>query len=729
MKSQRLKQFVPVRGINQTLIPTLGDAAVVANCRWHSMGGWIADIGFVPFWKTENNWTVNETILEKYFKEKVDACYQWKRQGTNDVYTFVEQGDKLYYMLGNKGQGGTYTGTFYENDIHVIDSNRTAPKQNEIGSQFINLGNHLLIINGRDRALLFSGDAKVRDFGFTTATPQIIPQDVNVNLKDNEYLDGGAALWFSQNQVYGLGNPAQNHLNVYKYKCTMVTDIGAESPLSSEQSVSWTISSASEDALVRYGVLVNLPIGQKGVVARRIYRTREATDNGSTYYFVAQVDENSSFVYADVIPDSALVDVAPLPTASSVITSNFKYGEVWDNRLWLATGSKIVYSDQGVFEQFGLFNYFDLGNLKGGDVTQIKAFYNNLIVMRETAVNIISFDAGTYNISTITESVGTTASNTVVVIPNLGVMFMNAQAVYILTGGLNGGASLEIQKVSAGIEQQLKRLNKPMIHKAIAAYSPREQEVWFHACTDDYTTPEFGFVMHLRPRPFQWSLRTDLDSPKSFILSSMSTTIDGYFMVGLNPNWTIDDDSETSGYGQLKIMANGRNWGQHAELAASGDENFTVTVTDYDRPISEWKSEWYGSNDQSVKTRFFAVELKVMSQGDTNFDFFYSVDYGYEENATSSQKQAKSETVFTTKEDAVFGPADQSITKSTFKVNDSVVTDQRLITLRYDVNTKLCDQFQFGIRSTDGTQWHLLSFNILSDAQALPVLNQSTRVQ
>ena len=67
MKSQRLKQFVPVRGINQTLIPTLGDASVVANCRWHSMGGWIADIGFVPFWKTENNWTVNETILEKYF--------------------------------------------------------------------------------------------------------------------------------------------------------------------------------------------------------------------------------------------------------------------------------------------------------------------------------------------------------------------------------------------------------------------------------------------------------------------------------------------------------------------------------------------------------------------------------------------------------------------------------------------------------------------------------------
>lgn len=728
MKSQRLKRFVPVRGVNRTLIPTLGDAFLVANCRWHAMGGWVSNIGFAPFWKVQDQWTVASNILENYFEKKVDACYQWKRQGTNDVYTIVEQGNRLYYMLGNKGQGGVYTGTFYTNDIVVLDDDRTAPKQNEIGSQFINLGNHLLIINGRDRARSFSGDKKVRDFGFTTATPQIIPQDVNTNLKDNGYLDGGAALWFGQDQIYGLGVPEKDHVNIYKYKCTMITDTGAESPLSSEQSISWMIDNSSTGAKVRYGVLVNLPTGQKGTVARRIYRTREVTDNGSTYYFVAQVDENSSFIYADVTPDTALVDVAPLTTASSVITSNFKYGEVWDNRLWLASGSKIVYSDQGVFEQFGLLNYFDLGNLKGGDVTQIKAFYNNLIVMRETAVNIISFDAGAYNISTITESVGTTASNTVVVIPNLGVVFMNAEAVYILTGGLNGGASLEIQKISGGIEQFLKRLNKPQIHKAIAAYSPREQEVWFHACTDEFLTPDFGFVLHLRPQPFQWSVRTDFESPKNFILSSMTTTLDGYFMVGVDPNWAITNGNETYGFGQLKIMSNGDNWGQHAELGTV-DDTSTVTITKYNRPISEWRSEWYGSNDQSVKTRFFAVELKLMSQGDTSFDFFYSVDYGYEETATSSQKQAKSETVFTTKEDAVFGQADRAVTKSTFKVNDSIVTDQRLITLRYDVNTKLCDQFQFGIRSTDGTEWHLLSFNILSDAQALPVLNQSTKVQ
>ena len=103
------------------------------------------------------------------------------------------------------------------------------------------------------------------------------------------------------------------------------------------------------------------------------------------------------------------------------------------------------------------------------------------------------------------------------------------------------------------------------------------------------------------------------------------------------------------------------------------------------------------------------------------------VDYSYVENATTSQKQAKSETVYTLQEDPVFGPTDRSITKVPFKINSSKLAEGRLITLRYDVNTQLCDQFQFGIKTTNDQQWHLVSFNLLSDAQAMPALNQSTR--
>ena len=93
-----------------------------------------------------------------------------------------------------------------------------------------------------------------------------------------------------------------------------------------------------------------------------------------------------------------------------------------------------------------------------------------------------------------------------------------------------------------------------------------------------------------------------------------------------------------------------------------------------------------------------------------------------------AHRSKQSETVYTLNEDSVFGPTDRTITKVPFKVNVSKLAEGRLITLRYDVNSELCDQFKFGIRTTSGQQWHLVSFNLLSDAVAMPALNQSTRV-
>ena len=732
MKPQRFKRFVPCGGINQVLMPLLGDANIISNCRYVSEGGWKANVGFESWWHIPSSFSIDVNI-QNYFTDKVDAVYQWKRQGTNDIYTFVEQGGKLYYILGNKGQGSTYTGNFFENDIVIIDTDRYIPKLGDVGSQFVNLGQHVLIINGRNRAILFSGDEVFRDFGFVINTPSADPLDVDVDYQTGEQLSGGAAIYFREKSQYGLGYIEKNSSGdvlettyTYNYKVTFITDLGAESPLSGKQGVSWTLPSSSP--AYRYGVVLDMPTGQSGVVARRIYRTKEIGLSGEVYYFVAQIDENSSRFYVDAMPDKFLVDQAPLLTDSTAITTNWKFGEVWDNRLWLAAGSRIIYSDKGIFEQFNALAYFDLGNQTGGDITQLVAFYNNLIVFRETAINIISFDTGGYNISTITNTLGTVASKAVVVIPQLGVVFINEQGVWILSGGLNGGASIKMEKISKPIDKLLRRVNNSMIHKAIAAYSYREKEVWLHLPTDDSTTPDFGVVLHLTPQRFMWSIRTDLEIPTNSYWSAMTTTVNGYFLLGNDPNWTIAVDAETNKLGALQVMTASSHWGQSGKVTALG-ETVNMTVTNTNHNGHQWESAWYNSNENSVKVRYFSIELRVMSYGDNGFDFFYGIDYSYTEIPTSTQKQAKSETVFTIKEDSVFGPADLSVTKVPFTVASSRISEGRLITLRYDVNTELCDQFKFGIRTTDEQQWHLLSFNILSDAVALPALNQSTQVQ
>tara|TARA_R100000005_G_scaffold94506_1_gene72741 strand:+ start:1606 stop:3786 length:2181 start_codon:yes stop_codon:yes gene_type:complete len=724
MKPQRFKRFVPCKGISQVLMPDIGDANTVNNCRYVSEGGWKANVGFESWWHAPASWTVTSAIVQKYFTDKVDAVYQWKRQGTNDIYTFIEQSGRLYYAIGNKGQGATYTGTFYENDLVTIDSDRYIPKLGDVGSQFVNLGQHLLIINGRDRAILFSGDQVYRDFGFVLQTPSCDPLDVATEYQNNQVLSGGAAVAYNKVSQYGLGDVTENVQYTYNYKMTMISDLGAESPLSAAQSVSWSIPNAQNK---RYGVALDLPIGQDGVVARRIYRTKEIATNGELYYFVSQLDENSSRFYIDAMPDRFLVDQAPSFIASTPITTDWKFGEVWDNRLWLAAGSRIIYSDKGIFEQFGALAYFDLGNQTGGDITQLVAFYNNLIVFRETAINIISFDTDSYNISTITNTLGTVASKAVVVIPQLGVVFINEQGVWMLSGGLNGGASISMQKISKPIDKLLRRVNRSMMHKAIAAYSYREKEVWMHLPTDDSTTPDFGFVLHLTPQNPMWSIRTDLETPSNSYWSAMTTTVNGYFLLGNDPNWTPALDATTKKFGPLQVMSSSSTWGQGCQISAYGD-NVTFAITDTAHNGHQWESAWYNSNENSVKVRYFSVELRIMSYGDNGFDFFYGIDYSYTESTTSTQKQAKSETVYTIKEDAVFGPADLSVTKVPFTVNSSKIAEGRLITLRYDVNTELCDQFKFGVRTTNSQQWHLLSFNILSDSVAMPALNQSTKV-
>jgi hypothetical protein len=252
MKSQRFRKFAPCGGVNQVLTPNLGDANSIFNCRYAEEDGWKATVGFESWWQFPTIFTIDDAIAQNYFRDKVDAVYQWKRQGTKDIYTFVEQSGRLYYMLGNKNGGD------FEADIVVVDSDRYIPKLGDIGSQFINLGQHLLIINGRDRALLFSGDQVWRDFGFVLQTPSCNPLDVDTDYQNNEVLTGGAAVFFGENSQYGLGRVTEDQQYTYNYKMTMISDLGAESPLSGTQSVSWSIPNAQGK---RYGVALDLPIG------------------------------------------------------------------------------------------------------------------------------------------------------------------------------------------------------------------------------------------------------------------------------------------------------------------------------------------------------------------------------------------------------------------------------------------------------------------------------------
>ena len=735
MKQAKIRKYINFGGIDKLLNSKVGDANEIINCRESRTGGWKANVGVESWWKFPATFISNSRTTQ-YFDSPVDSVYQWKRAGSSDVYTFIEQAGMLYYVLGNKGQRTTYAASTYVQDVTIIEEGRYVRKLSEVGTQYINLGSKLLIINGKDRAILFSGDKIWRDFGFTQAAgmPYAIP--VDPAYQQGVKLDGGTSIWFDDTTEMGLGL-ANTSKNNYGWKVSYISDTGSESPLSPIEYSGWQIPvTAPQIGLYRYAVFLEIPTGPDGTKARRIYRTKNIPTNGEQYFFVKQITENSSRLYVDYISDQFLINTAPEDLDSVTVPTDFEYGDVWDGRLWLARGTRLMYSERGKFEQFSGLNFFDTSNTDGGDITQVISYYNNLIVMRETAINVISTNNAGYSISTINNSIGTTASNSVILIPEVGVCFMNNDGIWSMKGGLDGGAWIAIAKVSHGIDKLLDGRNNAMNTRITAAYSSIEKAAWWHYADTDSTVPNAGVWMNLQGKDPKWSQIKAPDNEELCHWPVITTTVDGEFLMGTSPNWTHTTNptpgplvigSETNHFGPLQVISTGRQWGQYAQVNSVNEGVPTFGIADAVTPYSEWNSAWTSFDNQSALFNVSSIEIELLSFGDNPFTFSYQVDYDYAITSTTGQKQASANKIFTSKELPVMGPTDLSISKNPFVIGTSSLSDGRLIRLRYDIRTGYIARFKFNIKSLKG--FHILNYDINYDTKDIPTLNQNVRLQ
>ena len=755
----KTKRFIPFDGLDQNRKASPGGADKVINMRTDDQGlGWVADRGLEQWWKPKDTaftfkifedsaFTVD---LSSYLKSKTDAIYVWNKQNSGQSYYIVERDGILFYWLGNKGT------TDYFRDAIVISKNRHVPKGKDIGTQFIPFGNRLLILNGYDTPLWFYGhgtewEGNSRPFGYTMTTPYSNIHDIDMGYFWHSQLTNAiAAPRFSPTHILGLGDVDTGDINQYTYKFSFISDTGSESPLSPPTTVSWEIFTNTEDR--KMGVVFDpFPTGPKGTVARNIYRTKNqkivsSEGAGGQLYYVNTVYENASSFYADAIPDGDLIDKAPTLTSSVVINSNFNYAANWNGRMWLGGGpsssTKIIYSKSGLPEEFNGNSYFELGNMVGGAITGMIPYYNNLLVFREDAIDIIRSSNGTnFSVGQVSTSVGTRAVNTIKQIDNVGVCFLADDGVYVISGGLDGGSTIKLNKISQKADKEIKTLNITAINRAVAGYSKKEREYWVHFPTDSDVIPNRGLVLHTDT--MQWSSRhgTQKQNEHMFNFSAMTVDKDGTFLIGTAPIWMtaaggLGGDPKTSGdYADLPYSIYmwsgaeqfGTRWTSQGGTTQLGWD-FDPTV-DNDLPTSVYESSWISLEGSDVKTRVLSVEIEIVSEGDNKLKLLYSTDGLSTKEDSGSQKQAQPETQFTTKEDPVFGLQNSSVTKSVFTLGKNVLQDERIIRLRYDVNTGLIDTFKFRLQNElDQTPFHLLSYSInYSSTSQLP-LNTNTKV-
>jgi hypothetical protein len=651
--------------------------------------------------------------------------------------------------MGNKGTAVNIRQT------SVLSSGRKIPKPDDIGTQITTYGRFNLIVNGFDKMIKWWGREAYSDFGFISPTPS--PSVADVDTKYMIYRDGlvpeqeihslssgAVCVRFSKTSYQGLGTTTKGDINRYDYKISFITDTGSESPLSDSTTVSWTISSESASPYTgayrpsqtdyaegKYGVfLTDFPIGPKGTVARRIYRTKNRKDGltgaGEIYYLVDQIDNNSENHYLDVIPDQDLLTLAPSVSESIVISSQWKHCATWNNSIWLGGGEQnpynIIYSKTGLPEQFGLTDYFDVGLREGGAITGLVPFYDVLLVFRERAIEIITVGGnGEYVISTLDSNIGTTATNTIKLVARYGVMFLSKDGIFAITGSVRGGSVYKVVPMSRTIEKEMNRISISALPRATATYSEREKEYWVHYPVDGDTENSRGSVFHVLNE--QWSFRSGdgfYSDDRGMPFTCMATDPSGWIIIGLLPNIGPDIQGRRGAPGiGLQVWSASRFGGQYLSNPVVNQSNTTFNINYIAKEKDVWESVWTDFGDDTKKKRVMSVELEVITTGNNPITLDWATDWGYTYTTSGTQIPLRPETIETASSEPVY----QSGTELNSATWDKSVWSQTQVTrIRWDIGTSLCSSFQFRLSSANLLQ--IISYQIESVGSQNKTLNQ-----
>lgn len=706
-------------GMDQNYYAPKNKAALVSNFRYDDDLGWINDRGYEPRIKRDDVYTSTTTEIE----DESQACRflsVWSRHQNAEVYYLEEKNGKLRYQFSNKGTATSRT--------VVLDEDRNIPKVDDPGTQLAGYGRFALILNGYDAPLKFWGRSLVQPFSWTQAPPPPHVMNVDPNITETATgstpLTGTAAqIRFDKGGYWGLGDADLNSINSYTYLIAFKSNTGSISPLSGPATVRWGIDEANHEA--KYGVVMdNLPVGPDGTVARIIYRTKNKTDGqtgaGDIFYYVTEVSENVSTVWIDFIPDAELVDPITTGSFAQPISHTYKYASSFNNQMFLGGGeaspTRIIFSRPNLPEEFPRYNFFDIGGSTGGHITSLFPFYGNLLVFREKSIDIISVagiqadGSPTYQIGTLDQNVGTTATNTIKNVPGVGVCFLSRDGIYAVTGGIQGGAVFSVKKISGPVSKEMKRITVGALPRATATYSDREKEYWVHYPVNGDTENSRGCVLHTKT--LEWSLR----GPFNF--TQLATDPNGWIVIGTYWKYIPIPTSANTIYPGLQIWSAADYWGYVNEETAVEPE-IEITSTKVAKGDSIWESVWDDFGNSSVKKNVHYIEIEVIAQGNNDIECYYAADYNEAFTSAGKVKSQQAEVVSTSSSLPVYGPNSTTL-KAVWGTTKWIAP--HIIRMRWDLtNTTGICHFKFRIKTNK--LFHLLSYKIHYTANGMKTLS------
>jgi len=709
-------------GMDERYVAELGAASLIVNMRMDKEGGaWVHDRGWEPY-----NPTPGYTVVVTEDFNPLYSLAVWSRQSGAELYCLYEQGGSLLYEHG-LSSGTSTTAPARQ----VLATGRQRPLPSEPGTQYFNHGSDLIIM-GADTLLRFRGDKLVAPFGFTTAPapPQVFAPDPTYYATvatRNESGTTAAKLMAPR----GLGDAQAatdgSEVNRYTYRVAFETETGSISPLSAAASAAWSFDAAAEQG--RYGVLLrSIPRGPAGTVARRLYRTKNLksldAQGEAQYFFLARIPENSSTDFMDIAPDSVLVSPAPSLTDSISIPGTLRFGASWDGRVWMAGGAdyeqRILYSEEGAPEQFGAFNFYNLGNTNAGDITGLIPFYGVLLVFREFGIDAIVPDqAGIlYRVSVISRDVGTVATNTITLVPGVGVMFLTGDGVRIVSGS---PSSMVVSAPNTRVAREARRINEAALASACAAWSPLEREWWCHYPADGQSSPNRGLVYHIDAQA--WSVRgSDSQVPGAFQFNAMASLPSGHFLLAPETTRVVSTPSISIIYNRgLQVWSACGVQGERFTATNIDANLWSISSVENNAATNgQWCSVWEDFGDDSVYKSVRYVLVDVLAVGNAPILLEYAVDYLEQYSSAGTQSPAVSDRYKGSNQAALFGAG--QVGDKVARIGSSLYSGITVTRLRWDVGASSTLWFKWRLSSS--ARFHVVRYQIGYVPRSRTVIHQ-----
>lgn len=483
-------------------------------------GGWSTRIGYETYFPdfVDAGWAPFQNL------GRIDSLYVWNRSpGLH--YVFFESGGVLYVL---HEWGGTPA-------IVALASGRHIPTLIDSASTYIPVPSGLLVVNGVDTPILIqpwplgtasetssSASQVVRPFGVVQAPPAI-PMSVapivatsgapasTANVRSGDTV----SIWWASRPAIlgypglagiGYATTASDPEDVsYTYKVSYVTDLGAESPISPPAVLTWR-AKANQTLGTRHVPAIRIPLGPEGTVARKLYRSGNWANDGTaegddTVYLSLIIPNNVDEVVFDYTLPAALGAQEPVLGFSIPLPApRARFAEVYQGRLILAGDPSDPYtvhiSTATSIEQFALGESITLPQ-DGGQITGIKAHYTMLLVFRERSLDVID---SSLTATTLLSGVECIATHSACSTP-YGLVFAAREGIYLVQGGIVGGATVKVQKLSdhptiSDIWVRQVSPSGPLLARACATWNSQRHEYWLQVPPNGEDRPSLGVVWH-----------------------------------------------------------------------------------------------------------------------------------------------------------------------------------------------------------------------------------------